>query len=487
MRYSSKLLICLCLTLAIVLVYGQVIDFDFVGFDDELYVSGNRHLKNGLNPENVAWAFTFHGYSYWQPLTRLSHILDYQLFGLMSGWHHLSNLSFHLLNTLLLFLALKKMTGALWRSAFVAAMFALHPLNVESVAWVAERKNVLSAFFWMLTLLAYIWYTKQPELYRYLTVIIVFMLGLMAKPVLISLPFVLLLLDYWPLGRMRFGKSINAYPKSGSIVRSNYQWSIVFRMVLEKTPFFILSAGTVCLSTLSVYHLGSIVSTDTVPMSLRVANALCSYMSYMGKIIWPHNLAVFYPYPDSLPLWQPSVSALFLAVISATVYINKRRCPYLAVGWFWYIVTLIPASGLMQAGLWPAMADRFTYIPSIGLFMLIAWGLPDVLGKGRYKNMMLTMLAGAVLLCFMICTVLQTGYWKNDIALFQHALKVTDNNWPSHYNLGVAWYERGKFDEAVLQFEQVLKIKPANAGARNNLAKILFNHGKFEEAAMQLK
>lgn len=486
-RYHSKLLICLCLLGAIFVAYGQVINFDFVGFDDELYVSGNRHIKNGLNVENIVWAFSFHGFSYWQPLTWLSHMLDCQLFGLMSGWHHLSNLIFHILNTLLLFFIFSKMTGALWRSAFVAALFALHPLNVESVAWVAERKNVLSTFFWMLTLLAYTKYVERPKIDRYLIVVVVFVLGLMAKPMVSVLPFVFLLIDYWPLGRMQLGRSENYDLEAVSTVKSGYQRPVVLRLVLEKTPFFALSAVSIYLSTLSVQNLGIIVSTGAVPMTARIANALFSYIRYLEKIIWPQKLAVFYPYPNSLPLWQASVSGLLLVGISAAVYLKVRRHPYLAVGWLWYLVTLLPVSGLMQAGLWPAMADRFAYVPSIGLFILISWGLPAALSKRRNRNLVLSVLTGAVLFYFLICTALQTSHWKDEIALFQHALKVTDNNWPAHNNLGVAFSERGKFDKAAFQFKEVLKIKPDHVGSRNNLANILFDHGKLKEAALQLK
>lgn len=486
-RYPSKLLIYLCLFGAIFVAYGQVTNFEFVGFDDELYVTGNPQIKNGLNVENIVWAFFFHGFSYWQPLTWLSHMLDCQLFGTMSGWHHLSNLIFHILNTLLLFYIISKMTGTIWRSAFIAALFALHPLNVESVAWVAERKNVLSTFFWMLTLLAYARYVDRPKIDRYLIVIVLFVLGLMAKPIVSFLPFVLLLIDYWPLGRMQWSRSENYGPEAVPIVKSGYQGSVVLRLVLEKTPFFVLSAISIYLSTLSVQNLGVVVSTEAVPMAVRIANALYSYIRYLAKIIWPQNLAVFYPYPNSLPLWQTLFSGLLLVVISAAVYLKVRRHPYLAVGWLWYLITLLPVSGLIQAGLWPAMADRFAYVPSIGIFIIISWGLPAALSKHCKRNLVLSVLSGAVLFCFLICTALQTRHWKDEIALFQHALKVTDNNWPAHNNLGVAFYERGEFNKAALQFKEVLKIKPNHIGSRNNLANILFDNGKFKEAALQLK
>lgn len=486
-RYPSKCFICLCLIVAIFVAYGQVINFNFVGFDDELYVTGNTLTRNGLNAENILWAFSFHDFSYWQPLTWLSHMLDCQLFGLRSGGHHLSNLIFHILNSLLLFYMLSKMTGTLWRSAFVAALFALHPLNVESVAWVAERKNVLSTFFWMLTLLAYTKYVERPKIDRYIIVVFVFVLGLMTKPTVSALPFVLLSMDYWPLGRMQWGRFENNRLVSFSNVKSSCQRSILSRLILEKMPFFAFSLLSIYLSSLSVQKLGVVVSTETIPMTIRISNALYSYVRYIEKIIWPKKLAVFYPYPNSLSLLLVTISGLILVGVSAVVYMKMKRHPYLAVGWLWYLTTLLPVSGLMQSGLWPAMADRFVYIPSIGLFIIISWGLHDALRKHLNRDLVLSVLKCAVLIGFLICTFIQTRHWKNDIALFQHALEVTDNNWPAHNNLGVAFYERGKFEEAAFQFKEVLKIKPDHVGSRNNLANILFNQGNLKEAALQLK
>ncbi|MBC2695325.1 MAG: hypothetical protein HF982_08645, partial [Desulfobacteraceae bacterium] len=339
-------LICLFLVIATLAVYWQINYHEFINFDDSLYILQNKQVQKGLTSESISWAFSFTDIAYWHPLTWLSHMLDCQIYGLIPGMHHRTNLILHIVNSILLFFVFQKMTGALWRSAFVATLFALHPLNVESVAWVAERKNVLSTFFWMLTMLAYVHYTTRPGLYRYLLTLLFLMLGLMAKPMLVTLPFVLLLLDYWPLERLR-----NQSP---------------FNLILEKIPFFAFSAVSVYISSLSVKYYGIVVSTELVPMQIRIANALVSYVKYIEKMIWPKNLAIFYPFPDTLPIWQILGAGLFLASISFLVFLNLRKKPYLCMGWLWFLGTLIPVIGLKQAGLWPAMADRWAYVPFVG-------------------------------------------------------------------------------------------------------------------------
>jgi tetratricopeptide (TPR) repeat protein len=394
-------------------------------------------------------------------------MLDCEFYGLNPTGHHWTNVELHIANTLLLFFILFKMTGALWRSALVAALFALHPLHVESVVWVAERKDVLSTFFGLLTILAYYFYVKQPNKYKYLVVILFLSLGLMAKPMLVTLPFLLLLLDFWPLARLRF--------------------ETVSRLVLEKIPLFVPAIISSCLTFMAQQSSGAVVPLESFSLKARIANAFVSYASYVVKAIWPHKLTILYPHPgNSLPLWQAFGAILLVAVTSFLAIRSFKKYPYIAVGLFWYLGTLVPVIGLVQVGS-QAMADRYTYIPLIGLFIIVSWGASELTLKWHYRKIFLVVSWASIFTALTACAYFQAGHWKNDIILFQHALKVTDNNWPAHYNLGVAWYERGKFDEAVLQFEQVLKIKPANAGARNNLAKILFNHGKFEEAALQLK
>ena len=332
--------ICLFLVFSIIVVYYQVGTFEFTNYDTQKYVFSNRYVKAGLTTEGISWAFTTTYFSNWHPLTWLSHMLDCQLYGLKPGGHHLTNVLFHLANSLLLFLILKRMTGAFWRSAFVAALFALHPLNVESVAWAAERKNVLSTFFWMLTLLTYVHYAERPSLYRYLLITVVFALGLMAKPMLVTLPFVLLLLDYWPLGRLRL---VGDREKEtvGSLIAGSQRKSD-WRLVLEKLPLFALSALSIYIFSLSVQHSGTAISMQSVPMKLRLANGLVSCVSYISKTIWPQNLAIFYPYPSMVPIWQTVTAVCLLVGVSVLVLRLWRKIPYLVTGWLWYLGTLVP-------------------------------------------------------------------------------------------------------------------------------------------------
>ena len=511
-RYD--ILICLFLVIATLAVYWQVMNYPFVNFDDYSYILKNYFVQEGLTWEGILWAFTFKSLTFWHPVVWLSHMLDCHIYGLIPGMHHSVGLIFHIANSLLVFIVLKQMTGALWRSAIVAALFALHPINVESVAWVAERKNVLSTFFWMLTMLTYIFYSKQPSFYRYLTTILLFVLGLMAKPMLVTLPFVFLLLDYWPLQRLRFGQ--NKTIKSGISV-SGFQESSVFRLILEKIPFFVFSAVSIYISSLAFQHNKMIISTESVPMKLRIANALVSYIGYIKKMIWPDSLAIFYPYPDALPLWQVTGAGLILIGISILVLWMLKAKPYLAIGWFWYIGTLAPVIGFVQAGLWPAMADRYAYVPLIGLFILLAWGARDIASKLRYKKILPAVIAG-ILVVFAITTWGQVRYWSSSVALFKHALEVTSvKNYIAHYKLGDALAEEGrnaeaikhyyealrseskywpgiylnlgvalmavnKIDESIDNFSRAIQIKPDFAEAYNNMGVAMERHGNLTEA-----
>lgn len=370
LRTRRNIMVCLILILAIFTVFWQVRSHDFVNYDDDKYVTENRDVKAGLTTQSIIWAFTTTHASNWHPLTWLSHMLDISLFGLNPGWHHLTNLLFHIANTLLLFLILRGMTEEFWKSAFVAALFALHPLHVESVAWIAERKDVLSTFFWMLTILAYAYYVKHPVLRRYLFVLFSFLLGLMSKPMLVTLPFVLLLLDYWPLGRFQMEESgITRNPKKHKSKHPEYQKSIALRLVREKTPFFVLAGFSSIITFIAQQHGGTVRSLEFLPVKTRVANALISYVAYIGKMIWPFNLAVLYPHPGTtLPMWQTILAGLFLLFISYLVIRKVKKLPYLSIGWFWYVGTLVPVIGLVQVGA-QSMADRYTYIPLIGLFI----------------------------------------------------------------------------------------------------------------------
>ncbi|RZB36212.1 MAG: hypothetical protein SRB2_02371 [Desulfobacteraceae bacterium Eth-SRB2] len=471
------ILVCLFLVITILGVYWQVGKHSFVNFDDSSYILNNPHIRAGLSFKGIAWAFSFPGFDYWHPMTWLSHMLDCHLYGLKAGMHHQISLILHILNSMLLFLVFKKMTGATWRSAFVAAIFAIHPMNVESVAWLAERKNVLSTFFWLLTMLTYIHYSKRPCVSRYMVMLFVFTLGLMSKPMLVTLPFVLLLLDYWPLCRI----DIN-YQKTPKSNDTDFQRSRTLHLVLEKVPLLILSAVGIFLSSLAVQRLGIVISTASVPMQLRIKNALVSYVSYIIKMIWPHNLAVFYPYPQTLPLWQVTGAGLLLICIFSLVFMAVKSKPYLAVGWLWYVGTLFPLIGLFQAGLWPAIADRFTYVPFIGLFLIIAWGVPDLAVRWHYREIKLAIIAAALFAIFAVTTYLQVGYWKNGITLFKRALEVTYNNHIAHHKFGEELKLQNKTAAAAKHYSEALRIKPDFFATHLNLGIILRDEGKLDEA-----
>ena len=486
-----ELFIGLFLTVATLVVFWQVLDHDFVGYDDAKYVTDNHYVQAGLTKEGLIWAFTTTHASNWHPLTWLSHMLDCQLYGLNPRGHHLTNVLFHLLNTLLLFLVLQRLTGAFWRSGFVAALFALHPLHVESVAWVAERKDVLSSFFWMFTLWAYARYVERPKFITYLLTLLAFALGLMAKPMLVTLPFVLLLLDYWPLRRMKSFQSTSS--ERAISTRPSKLNSQTLRLVWEKIPFFFLAAASSTVTFLAQIRGGAVTSLEVFPFETRLANALVSYVSYIGKMLWPQDLAVFYPHPGpSLPMWQAAGAGLLLLVISITVIRLGRRYPYLPIGWFWYIGTLVPVVGLVQVGV-QAMADRYTYIPLIGLFIIIAWGVRDIAAKWRYQKMVFTLASGALLFTLMICSFIQLHHWQRGTTLFEHALEVTTDNFVVHYNLGNELAAQGKFDEAIAQYSEALRINPAHAEVHYNCGNALARLGKHQDAiwhyqrALQLK
>ena len=461
------LLICLLLTLSILAVYWQVRTHDFVNLDDNVYVTANEHVRSGINLDSITWAFSLENkdHTYWHPVTWLSHMLDCQLYGLSPGMHHSTNLIFHIANTILLFLLFRRMTGELWKSALVAALFGLHPLNVESVVWISERKNVLSTFFWVLTMAVYVRYSERPGFYRYLPVFFLFMLGLLAKPMLITLPFVLLLLDYWPLRRLKIG-----------------EWRNLLHLILEKIPLFVLSALALYISVLSNQHLGIMKSTEVVPITLRIENALVSYIGYIVKTLRPQNLAVYYPFPDSLPLWQTAGALLLLVCISLTLLLKLKHIPSLGVGWLWYLGTFAPVTGLVQAGLWPAMADRWAYIPTIGIFIIIAWGGSYLFTKWRCRKWVPATASITLLLILMVTTRLQVQYWKNSVTLYRHTLTVTSNDKTIHYNMGVSLSELGRSKEAIFHYRKALDINPTFRAALNNLAYELGREGNDTEA-----
>jgi tetratricopeptide (TPR) repeat protein len=472
-----ELFVYLLLGLAILTVYWQVRNHTFVNFDDPTYISENAYLKDGFTLKGLRWSFSFENKdkTYWHPLTWLSHMLDVQLFGLNAGGHLLINVFLHIINSFLLFYLLRRMTGDLWPSAFVAAIFALHPLNVESVAWVAARKNVLSTFFWMLTLWAYAIYCEQPGPARYLFVLLVFALGLMAKPMLVTVPFVLLLLDYWPFERFRFA---NRYGGQKRLP--------VFHLIGEKIPLLLLSFVSIFLSSFSLQRHASLISTASVPLVLRIGNAIVSYAGYIGKMIWPYHLSVYYPYPKIIPVWQ--LIGAGAVIISITIWVLRayRTKPYLIMGWLWYLGTMLPVLGLVQVGLWPSMADRFGYIPLIGLFIMIAWSGTELISGWRFKKLGLAVTA-LLISALMVATWLQVGYWKNSITLFKHAVDVDSNNALAHNNFGAALRKQGRLTDAIEHYDWALRLKPDYAAAHYNLGIALMRVGQFSEAISHLQ
>jgi hypothetical protein len=456
-------LIRVALVLLTFAAFAQVLGNEFVNYDDTKYITDNPHVKKGLTGESVIWAFTESHFFMWHPLTSLSHMLDCSLYGLNPSGHHLTNLILHTASVLMLFGILRKMTGKIWAAAFVAAAFALHPLDVESVAWAAERKNVLSGFFWMLTIAAYIRYTKHQRVADYLLIILVFSCALMSKPTTVTLPFVLLLLDYWPLGRFRWK-------------RQNQETSL-WRLVAEKIPLLVLSAILCVITVVTQKGGGVLKATEILSFGIRMANALVSYVSYIGKMIYPTRLAVFYPHPAfNLPVWKPIVSLIVLVAVSAVIVYFGRRRPYLITGWLWYIGTLVPVIGIVQSG-GQAMADRYTYLPEIGIFIMVAWGASELFAERRYRKIMLGTSAAILLASMMICTRVQVGYWKNSATLASHALEVTKNNDIMHNSYGCALFEQDRFDEALSQFNIALKINPHNRLAHGNMGKVYANMG----------
>ncbi len=380
--FSSILIV---ITLA---VYMQAGNHQFLNYDDDAYVTINPHVASGITGRNIMWAFTSIEASNWHPITWLSHMADVQFYGLNPRGHHLTNVAIHTASALLLFLLLLRLTACLWQSFFVAALFALHPLHVESVAWVAERKDVLSAFFWFLTLFFYYEYVAKRKTSSYILALFSFVLGLMSKPMLVTLPIVMLLMDFWPLGRYR-------HEQRGEDLREHLGRSIA--LIIEKIPFFVCSLFSGLITIYAQRTTGAMSSLDLVPLWLRIKNALLAYVSYIGKTVWPQDLAVLYPFPHSIPLWQAVGSLFVLIFLSASVFRAGRRHPYLVTGWFWFLITLVPVVGIIQVGS-QSMADRYTYIPLTGLFIMAAWGVPDLTRGLRHRRVLLAVLAGAAII-----------------------------------------------------------------------------------------
>ena len=469
-KYISS---CICLFLFIVTlsVYWQITSHEFINYDDGLYVTENPHVQAGLTIKSIIWAFTTGHAANWHPLTWLSHMLDIDIYGLNPIGHHLTNLQFHILNSILLFLVFKMMTGALWQSAFVAALFALHPLHVESVAWVSERKDVLSTFFWILSMWAYVRYVRQQGKKYYFLLILFFILGLMAKPMLVTLPFVLLLLDFWPLSRLQA-------PTEGYY---NFSYKTLAGLIREKLPLFTLSSISCIITFYVQQHGGAIRTLETIPLDLRIANALFSYISYLSKTIWPQKLALIYPYPSISIFWQIILSLPLLICISMLVIKLARSFPYLATGWLWFLGTLVPVIGLIHIG-YQGMADRYTYIPLLGVFIIIIWGAADIAKQWCIKKNVLVLLCCSVIALLTVRTWHQLTYWQNSFILLSHSLDVTYNNSMVHYVLGQSLDKSGKLEEAVFHYNEALRIRPDFAMAHNNLGAAMARKGDDKSA-----
>jgi len=452
----------LVLAAATLAVYAPVAGHGFVDYDDDEYVFRNPHVQAGLSADGVAWAFTSLEAANWHPLTWLSHMLDCELFGLRPAGHHLVNLGLHAANVVLLFLVLAWLTGGVWRSAAVAALFALHPLNVESVAWVAERKNLLSTFFWILTIAAYGWYARRPGPARYLAVAAGTALALLSKPMAVTLPFVLLLLDFWPLGRMSRGA--------------------FGRLLLEKLPLLVLAGLTSAITLEAHVQGGSVVAVEAIPPGARLSNAIVSYAAYLGKLVWPARLGVFYPHRESsLPPARVWVTAAALIAATAAALRAARRAPYLTVGWSWYLVTLLPVIGIVQVGT-QAMADRYVYVPAIGLFLAAAWGAA-ALARRPKATRVLAAAAVAALLALAVRASAQVRVWHDSLSLFRATIQAVPDSWVAHYNLGNGLTAAGRTAEAEAEFRETVRLRPRFARAHNNLGDVLDALGRHAEAA----
>jgi tetratricopeptide (TPR) repeat protein len=457
--------VCFFLVVITWLVFGQTVRYDFVNYDDNEYVYANPAITSGLTPHGIIYAFSGRHTKNWHPLTSLSHMLDCQLWGVHAGGHHFTNVVLHTIAVVLLFLVLKQMTGAIWQSAFVAALFAIHPLRVESVAWISERKDVLSAIFFTLTLGAYFHYARSPSLGRYVTMSIMFALGLMSKSMLVTVPLILLLLDYWPLQRFRGRSSIK-------------------RLVLEKIPLLTLSAagGVV---TLWVQQ-SSVARTEQLPLVWRIGNGLVSCVIYVKQMIWPVGLAVFYPHPgDQLPVWEIGVAIVLLGMASAGAIALRHKRPYLVTGWFWYLIMLLPVIGLIQVGS-QAHADRYTYLPQIGLYLLLAWAIADAL-TSRLQCRIVAATASVAVIALAWCAHVQASYWRNGESLWRHALAVTSGNFMAHDGLGEQLANRGRLDEAIDQFQMALSIAPGYREIETNLILALTRNGRLDVAITYLQ
>ncbi len=470
--YGLPILLSIFLVAIIFCAYAQTRDFDFINYDDAIYTTDNAMVQKGLTLDGVIWAFTEGTYhtNYWAPLTWITFFLDYELYGMDPGGYHLTNVLFHVLNSLLLFIASLYLTGSMGKSFLLALFFGIHPLHVESVAWVSERKDVVSTMFWMLTLITYTQYVRKPGYASYSLVVIMFICCLMGKPMGVTLPFVLLILDYWPLGRYGQGKS----------KQMNVLWLAARRLVLEKFPLFLIIAILIPVTYYAQSKAGALKPLVDIPLFFRIENVMVSYGSQVLKTFWPINLGILYPYPESLPLWQPVTAFLVLAAITGIAMKFFFKSPYLIAGWAWFLGTFVPVAGFVVIG--PHVtADRYTYIPLIGFSIMVIWGGSDLCAHLKIGKKSAICLATSILAALTWLTWKQVGYWENNIKIYTHTLEVTAANWPVHLNLGAAYREKKMDGQALEQYRSALRLRPDILEVQISVGEVLSTMGRTEE------
>ena len=459
---KQKLIVYVLLTFAALAVFGQVHQFDFINIDDDVYVTDNPHIQPGISLDAIRWAFTTTYAEFWHPLTWLSLMMDYQLYGLSPGGYHITNLILHILSTLLLFWLFNRMTGEIWKSAFVATLFAIHPLHVESVAWIGERKDVLSAFFWMLTLSLYVYYTEKPTLTRYLVVLVSFACGLMSKPMVVTLPVMMILLDYWPLQRLQMQRS-----------------KLIWLQFREKTPFFVLSAVFSAVAVYAQYNPEAIL----FPLGSRLATAFVSFAIYLEKMFWPLDVSFCYPLFDRLSMTQLAASVFLTVSITAVILISVKRLPFLFVGWLWYAITIFPVLGVIHVRAERyALADRYTYLPLIGIAIMVAWGVPFLLKQKDVFRKSLFPVGLTILVMLSYLAWKQCGYWENSLTLINQSLRMTKDNYLAHYIRGITYFNLGQYRLAIGDFSKAIELDPHYEVAYLNRGVAYEKLGDYQQA-----
>jgi tetratricopeptide (TPR) repeat protein len=490
----TPILLAIGLTVVTCLTYWRVLFNQFIGYDDGIYLYENPFIRYGITHNSLKWAFTTNYVSNWHPITWLSHLIDVSLFGMNPTGHHAVNLLIHILNTLILFFLLKKMTGSMWKSAFVAALFSLHPLHVQSVAWAAERKDLLSTFFGLLAIFAYVRYVERPGIGRYIPVAALFALGLMSKAMIVTLPILLLVLDYWPLGRVvsRQSAVVSAERSTGgasALTTNHYRLST---LIIEKIPLFVLSGLSGVMAYWAEKTGGAVSKIQLFSVSMRIDDLIVGYAGYLVKMVWPQKLAICYPPPgDTIPVWCIIASALALTAISALAVILRRKAPYFLAGWLWYVLALTPViAQIMKEVGDQSISDRFTYVPLIGIFIIITWGISDWLGfmRAPQKTTLLAIVGGAVILALAVCSYTEVGYWKDSRTLYRRALAINPKDPAIDFNMGMEYITKDRdFTNAVRFFREALKANPSFSLAFNGLGLALAKNGHPDEAIEQLR